>query len=264
MAYETLLYEKGDDGIAVLTFNRPEKMNAVNHVMNRELRLVVADAQSDDAVRAVIVTGAGRGFNAGDDVGQMFLNENRGDLTLRRNIQNAMGTFPGWHLDDLWKPTVAAVNGAAVGLGMQIALCCDVRIASDAARFGYLFVQRGIIGRPVSPLMLINTVGVSKALELMMTGEIIDAAEAARIGLVSSVVPQANLLDAARATARKFLMGAPLAQQAIKRSIYTALSDPTRLAPLMGQLQGMLFQTSDHREGARAFSEKRKPEFRGM
>jgi len=263
MPYETIIYEK-DGGIATLTFNRPNVMNAANSQLTQETRDAMADAMGDDAVRVLIITGAGRGFHAGDDVKELFLRQDRDEHRTQEKLARIRGsssTASG--LPEMFKPTIAAVNGAAVGLGMDIALLCDIRIASENAKFGYFYVRRGLIGTEIAPVRLIHQIGLSRALEMMLSGELIDAQEAYKLGLVSRVVPPDNLTDEARAVATKLMQGAPLAQQAIKRAVHRAMYDPASVSELVSDLLSRLFETEDHIEGARAFTEKRAPEYKG-
>ncbi len=262
MAYETIIYEK-EKGIAVLTFNRPHVMNATNFKMTAETRAAVEDARDDNDVRVLIVTGAGRGFHAGDDVKEIFLDEDREKRMAERKLAQVKGVPRAIGLEGFYKPAIAAVNGPAVGLGLDIALSCDIRLASENAKFGYFYVLRGLVGGPVGPMMLPHLVGASRAMEMMLSGELIDAFEAARIGLVSRVVPEQRLMDEAREMARKLMKAAPLAQQAIKRSAHKAMFDPSGLSEFMAPMQQALFETEDHLEGARAFAEKREPVYKG-
>jgi len=262
MKYETLIYEK-DNGIATLTFNRPHVMNAGNYKMGAEARAVIEEARDDDEVRVLVVTGAGRGFHAGDDVGEIFLGEDREKRRNERKLAQVKGIERPLYLQDFYKPTIAAVNGPAVGLGLDIALSCDIRIASENAKFGYFYVRRGLVGGTVGVMMLIHLAGVSRALEMMLSGELVEAVEAERIGLVSKVVPRERLMAEARQMAQKLMKAAPLAQQVVKRSVYKALFDASSLAAFMAPMQQALFETEDHLEGARAFAEKREPVYKG-
>jgi len=262
MAYETIIYEK-EKGIATLTFNRPQAMNAGNYQMGVEARTAVEEARDDDEVRVLIVTGAGRGFHAGDDVKEIFLADDREKRRAEGKIAQAKGIRRPLYLQEFYKPAIAAVNGPAVGLGLDVALSCDIRIASDNARFGYFYVRRGLVGGAEGPMMLIHLMGVSRALEMMLSGELVDADEAERIGLVSRVVSQDRLMEEAKELAHKLMEAAPLAQQAIKRSVYRAMYDPSSLGEFMAPLLQVLFETEDHLEGARAFVEKREPVYKG-
>lgn len=270
MEFEHISYEV-DGGIATLTFRRPEVLNAHNHRMKAEIQAAATTAAEDPDVRVLLVTGAGRGFHAGEDVKEVFLG---GDgLQMKTDRARALlgdGDPTDWNgqVSPLYfyrypKPTVAAVNGVAVGAGLSIALSCDIRIASDAARFGYLYTRRGLMGPSHAIRMLVNLLGASRALEMMLSGELIGAAEAHRIGLVSRVVPAGELLDAATEVARKLLRGAPLAQRAIKQTVYKALYDPVAMDVLNTLVEQALLESEDHHEGARAFVERRDPKWTG-
>jgi 2-(1,2-epoxy-1,2-dihydrophenyl)acetyl-CoA isomerase len=263
MSYGTIIYEK-EKGIATLTFNRPDVLNACNYQMTAEMLEVFKEAWNDDDVSVLIVTGAGRGFQAGEDVKEKFLtgdlNKNRTKIKVAR-LRNMEEDIP--LLSNFYKPTIAAVNGPAVGLGMEIAMSCDIRLASENAKFGYYYVRRGLIGTNTGMMTLIHLIGVSRALEMMLSGELIGAAEAERMGLVKKVVPQDQLMDEAKKLARKFTKIAPLAQQAIKRCVSKALFDPSAFAELVPSLVWALWETEDHLEGSRAFAEKREPKYKG-
>lgn len=269
MKYENVIYEK-EDGIAILTFNRPQVMNAHNYQMKVEMQSAAEDAKRDDEVRVLIVTGAGRGFHAGEDVKQVFMGKDYEKLHTDYRL-SVLGVkdreswtgnaspryFYGWP-----KPTIAAVNGPALGAGLSIALSCDIRLGSEGARFGYFYTRRGLMGPTRGLVMMLHLIGVSRTMEMMLSGEMIDATEAARIGLVSRIVPQERLLDEARAVARKLMKGAPLAQRAIKECLDKALYDPNGLEDFNARIEEALQQTEDHAEGARAFAEKREPQFK--
>ncbi len=265
MAYEDILYEVDGYGVATLTLNRPERMNALRPQTTRELREAIAAARDDDAVRCVLVTGNGRGFCAGDDFQAIFLADDQSsrqdDRQIRRIKEGEVS------LDDLFaleKPTIAAVNGPAVGYGMDLALYCDIRYASDAAKFGWYFVRRGVLGTVGGTFILRQLVGLSKAMELTLTGDLVDAQEALRIGMVSKVVPPADLLTEATAMARKLASGPPLAQRAIKRAMHKGFQmDWKSLGEYQQALGDVLWRTEDHREGVNSFVEKREPSYRG-
>jgi enoyl-CoA hydratase/carnithine racemase len=265
MSFEDILYEVDDDGVATLTINRPERMNALRPQTTREMRHAIASARDDDAVRCLLVTGAGRGFCAGDDFQAIFLAEDQVERRIQRKIRRIKAGEDS--LDDLFaleKPTIAAVNGPAVGYGMDLALYCDIRYASEGAKFGWYFVRRGVLGTVGGTFILRQLVGLSKAFELTLTGDLIDADEAARIGLISKVVPSDRLLDETRAMARKLAAGPPLAQRAVKRAMHKGFQmDWKTLGEYQQALGDVLWETEDHREGVRSFTEKREPLFRG-
>ncbi len=268
--YDTVRYEK-EDGIGILTFNRPEVMNAHNYHMKVEEQAVAESALADDEVRVLILTGAGRGFHTGEDVKDVFLGRDFDRLKSDR-IKSWTGQLDpnSWtgqvspiYFYGYGKPTIAAVNGPAVGAGLSIAISCDIRLASESARFGYFYTRRGLMGTSRGLTMLIHLIGVSRTMEMMLSGEMMDAAEAERVGLVSRVVPQEQLLEEAKTLARKLMRGAPLAQRAIKASLYKALYEPYDLETYNTLVEAALAETADHDEGARAFAEKRDPAWTG-
>jgi 2-(1,2-epoxy-1,2-dihydrophenyl)acetyl-CoA isomerase len=268
-SYETVRLDKSA-GIGVLTFNRPEVMNAHNYLMRQEMQAAADEALADDEIRVLIITGAGRAFHAGDDAkdrlagGLDKLKKDRHDSAVGLLDKRAWTGHPNpAYFYGYPKPTIAAVNGAAMGAGLSIAISCDIRIAADTAKFGYLFTRRGVMGPSQGLAMLIHLIGVSRTMELALSGEIIDAAEADRIGLVSRVVAPDRLLNDAEETARKMLKGAPLAQRAIKTSVYKSLYDPNGLEEYNARVDIALTETEDHHEGFLAFNEKREPVWRG-
>jgi enoyl-CoA hydratase/carnithine racemase len=268
-SFETVMLEK-EEGIGILTFNRPHVLNAHNYEMRVEVQAAAEAAAADDDIRVLIVTGAGRGFHAGDD-GKDRLAGGLEKLKADR-LASAVGRLDpeAWtgHVNPRYfygypKPTIAAVNGPAVGAGLSIAISCDVRIAAEQARFGYLFTRRGVMGPSQGLTTLIHLVGLSRTLEMALSGEMIEAAEADRIGLVSRVVAAEALLDEAKAVARKIMKGAPLAQRAIKACVYKALFDPQGLEYYNELVDTALTETADHHEGFVAFAEKREPRWEG-
>lgn len=256
-AYETIQIEKRD-GIAVLTLNRPERLNAVNGAMHSELMQLFLDVQADDEVRAAVLTGAGRAFCAGGDFSGASMASKSG-LTMMQEARRIVD-----NLLDLEKPIVAAVNGPAVGLGATIALTCDVVFAARSARIGDPHVKMGITagdgGAVIWPLL----VGPNRAKELLMTGDLITGEEAAAIGLVNHAVDDDDALSEAVAFAERLAAGPSYAIQSTKVSVNKAVKAVANLVlPLSLALEEVSMTTDDHREAVLAFQEKREPRFTG-
>jgi enoyl-CoA hydratase/carnithine racemase len=271
MAYEELIYSVENGNVAVITLNRPDAMNALTHQTHAELAEAIAQADQDEAVRVIVITGAGRGFCSGDDVKSIFLG---GDASAedrqRAYRQEQLGYLQGGHLSggsaallSINKPSIAAVNGAAVGYGCDTALLCDMRIASERARFGEVFLRVGLI--PDEGLLLLpRLVGMAKAYELILTTDIIDAEEAYRIGLVNKVVPHDELMPAALEMAGKIASKPPISVRLAKEGIRRGLDMPIEEWKQWHSFaMRFCFGTEDHREGAQAFVEKREPKFEG-
>ncbi|MGI8927550.1 MAG: enoyl-CoA hydratase-related protein [Tepidiformaceae bacterium] len=257
--YEAILIEKHADGVAVLTLNRPERLNAVNGVLHSELVRIWLDVQADRDVRAAVVTGAGRAFCAGGDFSSGANMRPNSGLSLmqegRRIVDNLL---------DLEKPLVAAVNGAAAGLGATIALFADVVIAARNARIGDPHVKMGITagdgGAVIWPLLI----GVNRAKQLLMTGDLVSADEAFEMGLVNKVVDEGEALPEALAFARRLANGAPFATQSTKVAVNKYIKAVSNLVlPLSLSLEEVSMSKDDHREAVRAFQEKREPKFTG-
>ena len=219
MTYKCLLYEV-KDGIATLTLNRPERLNALGDTLREDLQDAVTRASDDPEVRVMIVTGAGKGFCSGGDVKAMSERKESGSgrPILEKVAPGRDRTVLAFR--DSPKPVIAAVNGAAAGAGMNLALCCDMRLASTAAKFAQAFVRRGLHPDWGGTYFLPRVIGTAKAAELIFTGEVIDAQEALRLGIVSAVHPPEELMPAALALARKIADGPPIAIRLAKRSIY--------------------------------------------
>jgi enoyl-CoA hydratase/carnithine racemase len=265
MAYTDIICEK-EDHVVTITLNRPEAMNALTMHTYAEMEQALTEANEDRDVRAIIITGAGKGFCSGDDVKQVMLDPDGAERRRERAMRQvrAQPTPTTALLMKIDKPTIAAVNGAAVGWGMDLSLMCDIRIASEKAKFGELFVLRGLIPDLGGTYWLPLIVGVSKAYELLYTGDVIDAQEALRIGLVSKVVPPEELMDHAKILATKIANNPPLAVSRIKEAVRRGLDyNLQSLGEYMSSSLGVLFQTEDHKEGALAFVEKRKPAYKG-
>jgi len=272
MAEQNIIYTK-EDGIGTVTFNRPERLNAITQQMLGDLADIVADIIQDNNVQAMIITGNGRTFCAGTDVANLGRDdeESRREREARDKRRQELNKnlpespLPRWTFTRIPKPTIAAVNGAAVGMGAEWVAQCDIRIASENARFGWVFSRRGLTpDTGAGPYLLPYIVGLSKALQLMYSGEIIDAREAERIGLVNAIVPSDQLLPEAKKMARKLMQGAPLALKGIKELTYGSLEWP----PSVHQRETYeRFRstnlTEDCREGIRSFREKRPPMWKG-
>ena len=263
-----LLYER-QGGVATLTLNRPEARNAVTTSVFREMERVLIELEADDEVRAVLLTGAGRGFSAGADVKPMSKEELRaaegpgfpgdpgGDILERGNrcIRR---------LRDLPKPVVGAINGDAVGIGCSLALATDLRIASETARFGAVFSRIGLGPDGGASTLLRELVGPAKALELLFFGEILGADEALRLGLVNRVVEPDALGEASRELADRLAHGPTLAYGFAKQAVYAGASLPfERLLDLESRNQRIAGRSHDSRDGIRALREKCKPDFTG-
>lgn len=267
MAEQDVLYSK-EGGIAIVTLNRPEKLNALTHEMNGMVNSFVEDIKRDDEVRVAILTGNGRGFCAGTDISSGAVPPS--STTGRPASQGEPGpsTYTAgtlWSFSSIPKPTICAVNGAAVGLGSEYPLHCDIRIAAESARWGQVFVLRGMVpDTGAGTYLLPRIVGLAKACELVFSGDIIDAQEMLRIGLVTQVVPNEELMPAAMAMAKKLMRGSPLAIQKCKQLMYRGLdrSITEHLKESSGFLQSS-FETADYREGITSFLEKRDPRWTG-
>lgn len=246
------------EGILTLTIQRPEVRNAINPDVWQGIAGGIARAREDDAIRVVIITGEGeKAFSAGADV----------DYMTRRTVHEVLkgqGQNVYDEIEALPKPVIAAVNGYALGGGCELALACDIRIASENARFGQPEVGLGIIPGAGGTQRLVRILGLGRAKHLLLTGEIIDAQEAYRIGLVTRVVPQPELLPAARALAQQLMARGPLALSLVKAATLAAVDAGIRTGMLFERLaQAVAFGSEDRQEGLRAFLEKRPPRFTG-
>lgn len=266
MDFETILLEK-KAGIATLTLNRPEKLNAINQLMTEEIRAALGQIGGDDDVRVVIITGAGRGFCAGVDFGAMGAGEpgqqslQLGD-EMRRILRGRQQIVLG--LQRLEKPTIAMVNGACVGAGFETACACDMRIASDKARFQVAYTRIGLVSGWGGTWLLPRVIGLAKAAELIFTGDFLEAKEAERIGLLNKAVPAEELEKETLALARRIADGPPIAIRLSKLQIYKGLEVDLETALDMASAIELISSNSeDHREGVAAFLEKRAPRFMG-
>ena len=259
------LLETSEDGVALITLNRPERLNAMSEAMLDAMLEALPRLADDSAVGVVVLTGAGRGFCAGGDVKAMAEGrEFEGDtLEDRASTLRAQMEVSRW-LHEMPKPTIAMVRGAAAGAGLSLALACDMRIAGDSARFAPAFARVGYSGDFGGSWFLTQLVGTAKARELYYTAEILNAEQALALGLVNRVVPDARLEEETMALARRMAHGPRVALRYMKRNMNAAeagtLKDLLDLEALHHSRCGM---TEDHREAAKAFVDKREPVFRG-
>jgi 2-(1,2-epoxy-1,2-dihydrophenyl)acetyl-CoA isomerase len=264
MAEQDLLYRR-EDGVGIVTLNRPEKLNAITHPMHQRLHSIIEEIRRDDSVRVAILTGNGRAFCAGTDItGEVPISA---EVEIRNMKERSSTEYRDsqWYFNSLPKPMICAINGVAVGIGAEFSLHCDIRIAAESARWGQVFVLRGLVpDTGAGTYLLPRIVGLSKACELVFSGEIINAQEMLRIGLVSSVVPDDRLMIAAKEMAKKLMRGAPLAVQMSKQLMYLGLDRSIEAHQEAARYCFRLStQTEDFREGIKSFFEKREPRWVG-
>jgi enoyl-CoA hydratase/carnithine racemase len=252
------------DHVAVVTLNRPEVRNALNARAYADLEAVFRHVQSDNDVRAMVITGADPAFCSGEDVKQMMTGPQREQSQARLSAVRPRLTPAAAAVLECDRPIIAAVNGVAVGWGMELVLFADIRIASERAQFGEIFIKRGLVTDVGGMMILPRLVGPQKAAELLFTGDVIDAREAARIGLVSRVVAHSDLMDDAFGLAARIASNAPVALRYMKEGLRRASArDVHEFGSWVSGALGRLFQTEDHREGVASFLEKRSPQFKG-
>ena len=259
MTYDTLILER-DGAVAVVTINRPKVLNALNAQTVDDIRRAMLELRQDTEVRAVIVTGAGdKAFVAGADIGELATQDPTRGREMAMRGQHVLDL-----VEQLGKPTIAALNGFALGGGCELAMACTFRVAADTARLGLPEINLGIIPGYAGTQRLARIVGRSQALELILTGRHVAAAEALALGLVTRVVPAATLMDEARALAAELAGKAPLAVRYALDAVTRGLDMPfSQGCALEATLFGLAVATEDMREGTRAFLEKRKPSFTG-
>ena len=263
MPYQCLLYEV-KDRVATLTLNRPDRLNALNDLLREDLLDAVTQAAADPDVGALVITGAGRGFCSGGDVKSMGERNQSGAKPAPTERFAPPRDRIVLALRDCPKPVIAAINGVAAGAGVGLALACDMRIASAAAKFSISFARRGLTPDWGVSWTLPRVVGTAKACELIFTGDAVDAAQALAIGLLNAVVPADELAEAAHQLARKVADAAPVAIRLSKRAVYHNADVDLRAGlEFESFTQNICRETEDHREGVNAFLEKRAPVFRG-
>jgi enoyl-CoA hydratase len=258
MAYQTLIVETPSDGVTLIRLNRPEALNALNSVLLGELSAVLDAAEADDTVRCLVLTGSEKAFAAGADIKEMS------DKTYAQMFTADFFTSAARRVETFRKPIIAAVAGYALGGGCELAMLCDFIIAADTARFGQPEINLGVAPGIGGTQRLTRFVGKSKAMDMILTARMMDAAEAERSGLVSRVVPAGNLIEEALAAAAKIAAHSPLAVMMNKELVQAAYETTlTTGVALERRLFHSLFAFEDQKEGMAAFTEKRKPDFKG-
>jgi enoyl-CoA hydratase/carnithine racemase len=262
MSFETILLEK-TDGLATITLNRPERLNAWTPVMGAELIAAFRDVDRDRSIRAVIFTGAGRAFCSGADMDFFAGQIAAGGGTAAGGGPSRVEEWP-LLMQRMAKPTIAAINGYALGVGCTMTLLCDIRIAAREAKLGFLFPRMGVMAELGSTFLLPRLVGIGRACELMFTGKMYSADEFKQAGVVNHVVPAEELLPQARELAREMMQCAPLSLMLTRQALYQGLSAnfDTQVRTEAYALDH-LYRTRDHAEAVAAFKAKRPPVFEG-
>ena len=254
------------DGVATARLNRPDKKNALSEEMVGSLAHALREAQDDPAVRVFILTGAGDAFCSGGDLGRRA---KEGEGTQPTPLQRKTRLQQGTHrvalaIEEFDKPLIAAVNGPAVGAGMDLALMCDLRFAARSARFSEAYIRVGLLPGNGGAYFLPRLVGAASALELLWTGDFIDADEAHRIGLVNRIYGDGKLMAETQAFAARLAAGPPIQQRLVKRLVYQSLRTDLRTSlELVSSHMAVVQSTDDYREAIQAYKEKRKPKFEG-
>lgn len=256
----TLLVERLPGGVVTLTLNNPERRNALDAPLATELLAATEGLHGDHTARCVVLTGAGSAFCSGADLGALRAAESRGTLARRDRLTEYYGVFLG--IRRLPMPVIGAINGAAVGAGLNLALCCDVRIAASSARFGATFVRLGIHPGGGVTHMLTRLVGPAAAAEMLLAGELVDAGRALAMGLVNRVVDDAEVIAAAASLATTIAANSPQAVRATKRTLALALDSTFATSlELESVAQAATQESDDAAEGWAAFKERRDPQF---
>ena len=264
MNFKDLLWEETEDGIVTVTFNRPDDLNPISLDTLAEINAAVDAVRANDHYRVLIFTGAGRAFSAGADVKKFAEGTLReeDELPLFFRLNKKPDVVP--NIENLLKPVIAAINGVAVGEGLEIALSSDFRIASDKAKMGFPEAKIGLIPASGGCSRIVKQLGIMRAKELYLGGDILTAEEAHRLGLVTTVVPHDQLMDEAMKLARKLLTKAPLALATCKAVLNACVDTDVASGHVLELLaQTVLVNTKDHVEGVQAFVQKRDPKFIG-
>jgi 2-(1,2-epoxy-1,2-dihydrophenyl)acetyl-CoA isomerase len=252
-----------DQGIATITLNRPDKLNAFTDEMQEEWLAALEACRTNPEILVVIMTGKGRAFTTGGDIDSFSSSASQTPANIKSRVAEGIQRLPR-KIAEIDKPVLAALNGIATGGGLDIALACDIRFAADSARFAETYVRMGLIPGVGGAYLLPRIVGMSKALEMFWTADWVDAHEAERIGLVSKVFPDAELMEATYAFARRIACGAPLAVQLIKRVMRFGLDKDLATAhEIVAANLPIVRSSEDHKEAVNAFKEKRTPQFKG-
>jgi len=267
MSYKLISVDIADE-VATLTLRRPDKLNCLNAAILHEMSKALGDLNTDDGIKALIITGEGRSFCSGADLAEQPYGTDKNQPGISRAEHTTPFVSFGWvvkHIADFTRPVIAAVNGIAAGGGLALALAADIRIASENATFSSIFVKRGLVPDCGTSYYLPRLVGISKSLELMWTGDKIDAREAERIGLVNKVAPPDLLMKTSLEFAQSLAKGPSLAIEMIKRMAYTSLKSDSVLTHMAMEdfMQQVCRESEDAREGVMGFLEKRPPRFTG-
>jgi len=263
MSYETIIYEK-EEGIGVITLNRPDSLNALSRKLTQELGAALDEIEADDEIKVVIITGGPDAFCAGADIKERAASSGKSISQSQVYFFQLKANRFFTRIEDFEKPVIAAISGVAVGGGCELSLVCDLRIASESARFGLPEVKLGVIPAAGGTQRLPRIIGVTKAKELLYTGDTVDAQEAYRIGLVNKVVPVENLMEEAKAMAQKLAKRPPLPIKFAKRTVNAGMQlDITSALDYEAHCAALLIMSEDRIEGFKAFAEKRKPVYKG-